>query len=674
MSNIAQRLMAIGHTPNSADVASSIFGSASSLADSINQITWYRIALYPFISEQSPEIAMGIAACLAYFLEQYSGISIYRVFAKIDENDSSEDIDISDSQFRVDDWELEGLDDNIALWGLFSSADDGFSLEITVDKSFLDIENSEKSFTYKYKLLSDLIKSLPQIAQEIIEYLEIDLKQNTLIVTYNSTPTSDEQLMEILKAIFYWNLDIYLYLWDVDWEDEEITEQFRELVNLCENNCTDFHIWIISMALSQVCQVGLDAIGELLIPFIDDIRQKDKDGLISGIVLSRGLLRLGFIEDATKLVETQISKSKDDYRIWLAAIDLYLQAKLLLKAIEASQRAIEVGIINLEIFQRYARLLIQADSRDIFVEELVFVDPDEIEEDDDELMHEIVISLDKALDIAPNDLNTLYLQLPYLIELDSESLWEKFEMFINLDKSGEYSREIIEVLDVLDDILPASQILEKHLSNSPNNIVSYMNLGALAILDENYLHAKEYLEKAQQLTKDVDVLLEIEHLLLSAQFPDFDRRYGEITTILRANNRVDERDVELIEEALEIAPKFADLYVLLAQAYLSWDDRDSALEVLNDGKDKAGETASLLRLLAVVSWQMNNRETAFTYINKAIQQFPNDVMLLTQIATFLIENNQLNDARPFIERAESINPSHPSLWELRSLIAGKTNK
>jgi len=150
MSNVAQRLMSIGKTQKGSESATAIFGSALNLADSIGQISTFRVAIYPFINEQSPEVAMGIAACLSYYLEQYPSIEIYRIFARVDEDDSDEEIDISDSQFMIDDWELDGLDDNVAIWGSFSENGNELQLELTVDRSLLTVRMEKISLVTRF--------------------------------------------------------------------------------------------------------------------------------------------------------------------------------------------------------------------------------------------------------------------------------------------------------------------------------------------------------------------------------------------------------------------------------------------------------------------------------------------------------------------------------------------
>ena len=130
MSNAAARMITLGNPPESAQASSSIFGSAAGLASSIERGERFRLAVYPIISESMPDVAMGIASCLCYLLEQYHDIRAYRCFAKIDADDDGDEISSDDYQFSPDQWELIGLDDNIVVQGQLSDSEAGLELAL----------------------------------------------------------------------------------------------------------------------------------------------------------------------------------------------------------------------------------------------------------------------------------------------------------------------------------------------------------------------------------------------------------------------------------------------------------------------------------------------------------------------------------------------------------------
>ena len=94
--------------------------------------------------------------------------------------------------------------------------------------------------------------------------------------------------------------------------------------------------------------------------------------------------------------------------------------------------------------------------------------------------------------------------------------------------------------------------------------------------------------------------------------------------------------MELLEEAIEIAPKMVDLYVILSRCYLSWQDSDSAIEVLNEANNRAGNHPRIVLSLAQNQWSRMRRDDAIETLNAGIVDFPNNVSLLAQTASYLV--------------------------------------
>src|SRR5262245_60299632 len=70
-----------------------------------------RIGLWPILSSDSPETAMGIATILGFLLERWQQIRVYRLFAQFDVDPGNFEWTVQLSQFGVDDWQLEDLDE-----------------------------------------------------------------------------------------------------------------------------------------------------------------------------------------------------------------------------------------------------------------------------------------------------------------------------------------------------------------------------------------------------------------------------------------------------------------------------------------------------------------------------------------------------------------------------------
>lgn len=667
MKSVAQRFMSVGKTKQSNNAESAVFGSAQNLASNIDNATSYRIAFYPIISSTDPEVAMGIATVMSYILDQYSKVTVYRILAKVelDSSNEEEEWDIAESQFSLNDWDFDGLDDNIQVYGELSQIGSSLQLRLTVDNSLLE-DSAVVSIEYTANSLGTLVTQLPNIVSNIMTQLRGDLfsDQDELIMIYNQTSISDVE--DNLSAIFYWNLDLYFHLWGVEWLDEEITSQFSEMLDIARNSQNSFSSWCVAVAMKQVLQIGFESIGELLMPFVDEVIGMDTAN--TSAILSQGLLQLGYVDDAIRVIESSIGKGEQSLAIWYSLINIYIASGFISKAIEAAQRAIENGATYEWIYARYGYLLIQAEAREIFVEELLLIDPDEYD-DEEQIVEEVIAAFEKVLELNPDNIQVLHTQIPYIIEQFHDSLWEKFGRLVEVDTGGYLVRDVVEQLYDVEDLTPAFDVLTKQSEEDPNNVSVLLNLAHLAIVDDNPSLAETYIERCKQIASEKSIDTELQRLTLLAKYEDFDHHFAELMTVIGAGRAVSQDDIDFLEESIEVAPLFANLYITLAQAYIGWQDFDTALEVLQEGNTKADASPEILRLIAVVLWKKGKSEDAFTYLNQGIEQFPNDVGLLTQIATFLIENDQLDDARPYIERAEVIAPSHPYLWQIRKMIA-----
>ena len=670
MLNAAEKMKSIGEPVRNAQSQSSIFGSAGGLAQTIAAQDHSRISVYPIVCADMADAAMGIASCLAYLLEQYRGIKVYRCFAKIDPDDGSTEITAADYQFSIADWEFEGLDDNVALSGKLEKIGAGFQLQVFIDLSLLDNQDVVK-LAFDFGALYELINSLPQVTAEIVEIL-LGAPSNQLVIHYPALAADSAEIETLLGIVFDWNLDLYLYLWGTDWDDDDVLAQFNEAIDTFRRLQNGFAFWCLGMMAKQVMQIGLDAIGNVIVPFLNPSMDAHRQYPHGAAALAAGLSASGYADRAIQLLEQYPLTDAADASIWVTLIDIHLGAGQIAEAIDTNQRALENGLEHPALYWRYAQMLMMSETNDWFVEDVLLIDPDEIDEQE-QIAFEIIHALKRLFALAPRNLSALQLALTYMIEVDDDELWEYFARLVQNDRAGLYVSDIIERLIDIEDLDPAYEILQDQINKGPTEPYSYVYLAQLAIVDENSDLAKTSIASCRQslAQPDHDLELELQRLELSARLPDFEQRFAEIKVMLDAKRNAADKDVEFLEEALEIAPLVIDLYITLSGCYRSWNDIETAFEVLADAEQKAGEHPRIVRGMTEILWHKNQHDQAVERLNSALQNFPNDIYLLAQMANYLIEHKQLDDARQYIERAESIAPSHGEVWKLRQLIARK---
>ena len=667
MLNAAEKMKSIGEPVRNTRSQSAIFGSAGGLAQSIAAQDHFRISVYPIICADMADGAMGIASCLSYLLEQYRGIKVYRCFAKIDPNDDSTEITAADYQFLISDWEFEGLDDNVALWGKLEKTDAGFRLQLFMDLSLLGNEDAVK-LAFDFGALYELINSLPRLAAKIVESLS-GAPSHQLIINYPALAGDSAEIDALLEIVFEWNLDLYLYLWDADWDDDDVLGQFKDIISIFGRLQNGFAFWCLGMMAKQVMRIGLDAIGNVIAPLLNQPLDAKRQYPHGAAALAVGLSASGHADRAIQLLEQY---PLTDASIGNALIDLYLGAGQTAAAIDANQRALENGLEHPALYWRYAQMLMMSETHDWFVEDVILIDPDEIDEQE-QITFEIIHSLKRLLALQPKNLSALQLALSYMIEVDDEELWEYFARLVQNDRASLAVSDIIERLIDIEELNPAYEILQDFINRNPAESRFYVYLAQLALVDENSDLAKASIASGRQslAQPDHDLELELQRLELSAALPDFEQRFAEIKVMLDAKRNVSNQDVEFLEEALDIAPDRIDLYMTLSGCYRNWGDIETAYEVLADAEQAAGEHPRIVQGMVEILWRKNQHDQAVEKLNSALQSFPNDIYLLAQMANYLIENEQLGDSRQYIERAESITPSHGEVWKLRQLIAGK---
>ncbi len=664
----AERMKSLGTQPNDTGAPTSIFGSAGGLAQSIQADENYRLSLYPFRCADMPEIAMGVASCLAYLLEQYQDMRVYRCFAKIDSADDNAEISTSDFQFSPADWTLDGLSDNVIIEGALASAADSYQLRIEIDDSLSSIQvDSGTKLEYRYDGLVQLVSALPAIAADLHRKLTREVNKNS-IIEYDSLDASASELEPLLEAVFGWNLDVYLYLWEVEWDEEDLRDQFSEVVALAKGSPSEFAFWSLGMMAQQVMQPGISEIGENLFPLLGGAFSQTSGSAIGAAAAALGMARLGNASQASTFLQPFVG-SDASASVWCALIDILLDSGQVEEAIDTAQLALEGGLQHPALYWQYAQLLMAAEVNAWNVADVLLLDPEEYEEEE-HITVEIANALKLYADGRREDLGALQLGLTYMIDAADDEIWVYFERLMQSDEDGMYSGEVLDRLIDLPDHDRAYDILESRLDSNP---YAYIYLAQLALADGDSALSAEYVAACRASLAQVDdnLELELQRVGLRASLPAFDEQFAETKVLLSANRPVAEDKVELLEQAIEIAPKLIDLHLLLSACYRSWRDDESALEVLREAKQRAGEDAQIDLGIAQILWAGGEREQAVSQLNSALERFPNDVYLLAQMATCLIENGQFEAAKQYLALAETIAPSHRAIWQARRLVAQK---
>jgi tetratricopeptide (TPR) repeat protein len=662
---LARRLMLQGHRAAST-LPAAIFGTVGDL-QSILELNKPRLRLgvWPFTSTDRPNSAMGLATVLALLLERYRDLRVYRLFARVEGEPQTYIWSINQSQFDVDDWQIDDLDENLALWGSLTSTEGSLHLEITVENDFLEDNDNLKTFTYTGKSLIELTNQLIKASEDIAAF--IDAQDFKLIAPiYTSDDWNATSVQMLIEQAFDWERRLFLSIWGQDWGTMEAD---KTALIKAGQGMGEFGAWVVARSIARGMVMSDKVVTDVLVSFVDDVLTAFPDSLFPAIYLGGALYETGHVQDAYTLMEAAIQEHEDDAALYLALGELYRAGGRPGDALSLYQEAVQSDVVTPDIYLRYADLVLAMDFNNFVIEDYVLIDPDEVT--DERMIYEAIEAYQAVLDQNPDHVEALQRQLLQFLELgeSDQRFWTGFEHMVALDETGERVRVLLDVFYNLDDVTPAFKILKDTASAYPNRYDLAMNIAVAYLADEQGDAAITHLERARKLTDDAFVHADIDRLMLAAEDPDFEMRLGELTDIISAGNALSADDVEFLEDALEKAPSFAEGYVLLGNAYRAWDELGTAVETLLDGHQQLPDDPDIALLLAQTLWESGEQASAFGYLNKSLEKNPAHVPLLAMTGRYLYEDDQEEAAKAYLARAELIAPNHPVLNDVRVFIA-----
>jgi tetratricopeptide (TPR) repeat protein len=618
---------------------------------------------------------MGLMTALALLLERWPSVRVYRLFVKIEDRVlENYQWSLADSQFDVDDWGIEGLNENVSIWGALSQVESRWSLRLEIENNLAVDDEANVVLVYDAKDLIALVNALPTVAADIADELGatgllLDIDVSTRVEEF-SLPA----LERLLKTVFEWEARLMLHLAGQTSVVSQIRQCLDDALETALALNDPFAGWL---AAAMTARTMLPGFGELA-----EVAAYSSRSLVASLagfapvasLIASALFSLGRVEAAVDLLEGSVDTYPDHVGAWLVLAEIQRAVGKFSEAQDAFLRAIEADAVAIPLLVRYADLLLDLVQNDERVTDFILIDPAHVVHD--RLLWEAIEAYQEALALDPDNAQILTQQLLRLIDANGEDrLWSGLEKLIVLDEEGDQVRSVIDALYNLDgDITPALTALETRLEAEPDNIAVMINLAAAYLIAEQGDDARHVLEDAAAQVDDVQLRADIDRLMLSARDAEFEAHFSELTQVVAAGNPLTTKDVTYLEDVIEAAPSFTDAYVLLARAYLIWEETVTATETLIDGLNAAPEDPEITALLARLLWDAEERALAFEYLNKAIDAHPTDVPLLALCGRLLFEDGQEDLARAYLLRAEAIAPFDPTLAETRVYIAGQVSR
>ena len=658
MREFARRLMMQGQMA-APSVATAIFGTAGSEGRALYAgQPPLRIGLWPVRCDEQPLLAMGLFTLLGLLLERWRGVRVYRLAARLPDDASGWQWEASASQFSVDDWQLEDLDDNVGIWGELNALADGWRLSLSVEDDRQAEEAPPAGIVQDAASLPALVAALPEAVTRIMELLgAAAMRRNAPLY---SGPIPDESALEqALQLAFRLELQLYLQLWGQTGQESRVQDYLRQLARQA-GLLNEFGPWLYAGCVARRLHFGEDP-ALLQMPELPDDQNAVEE--TAAIILAEALFSAGDVARAFNLLEVY---ERPGGSLALALADLYRRSGRVTEAVDILQDAIEAGETSAELLVYYGDLLQAMDLSGLACESTLFV------EDEPELqLREALAAWGAAERFTPEDPQLLQRFLVTLAELESDDprFWPAFGRLVKLEDNGEALRQVIDASHGLESLEPAQRLLEAAFEGSPGNLELGLNLAEVLLLEQEEEALELLLGQLAALARDDGDRAELARLRLMADEPEFEMRLGEIDGVLSAGNALDSEAAEWLEAIMQRAPGLGGLHAMLARAYLGWGETATAVETLLDGYRRFPADAELAALLGEQFWLAGEGELAFEYLGQGLANHPEDVTLLALTGQYLLEDGQDDAARACLARAEAIAPRHPALEQARAQIA-----
>lgn len=667
----ARKLMRINERVVATNTSSAIFGSIGDLPQAVSSRPPLRIGLFPCEAEEeeNAQLAMGLWTVLAHLLERWQDIEVYRIFVRFEGEADDFVWTIDKSQFSVEDWDIEYLDENVGIWGELKQSDSGWELIATIDNDNLTGDDAE-AIDLKIQAASsgDLFSKLPALAQSIAEAIDASRVDDTDPVYPDEPIEIDETFNTFLENILEWEVNLLASLWGVELDDEDIEDMFADLLDAGEALGTNFAAWAIAKAVAETMRPGYSVLGDMLIDKVPLV-MTTFDSKFPMPILAGAVFKMGFAQQSYRLLAGELGIRSDNTNAWLKLAEILAEGGLWLQSIDRFQAAIEHEAVNSHLYRAYGNALISADRAGQDVETFILIDLSDY--DQNYVIWEAVEAYGEALKLDSGDIRACYARVLQLseVDIDQEYLWTDFVKLVEMDTNGDYTADVIDSLYDVEDIQTGVNALIALIESNPERQDLYTNLAALYLAGYDGDSAVPLLEKAKTMTTDTVRLAEIERLLLTANNAEFEYRFAGVISVLDAGNKLGTGDVEFLEDVVENAPHVIEAQIALGHSYYLWKEYDEALEVLLDAQEDFPDQPIVLDWLARILWESGERETAFTYLNRGIEQHPFNVQLIARAGQYLFDNGQLDEARRYLARSEEIAPGHPTLKTVREYIA-----
>jgi len=663
-SQYLDRLMNLHIVKKNVNAESSLFGSKVKISNDQSAAIIHRIGMWPLIADDEKQAWMGLWSLIAVILENGANTRVYRLFSSDTPEELSKSSIESLMQFTIDDWSPETLNENIAIWGNVSRNGSNLSLVINIESDMWTDED-EKELSYSSESLSHLLSRIPEIVNDIVDILNLNLKieSNELWKRFGSLED-----LNGLRNILAHEIELIRGLWVDDWNDEKLESTFTLLLDDESGVGELYSQYFFPLLRVPGYQLIADVYLDILLN--SDFTESSSDFQKSAFIF---MFNMGYGNETLNLLSEALNaeNSNADEQLWMLQADFHLQLNDIFKAIDTLQTAIEVDMASAQLYTQYGRILSVSEKYGYDVEEFLLIDPDEHTEDT--TYWEANAAFGEALALDTTHKIALQLQCELLSDLDQELFWDEFKKLIDLDQEGDAVRYVIDRSYAIDDWENGIQYLNNLINTDNERLDARVNLAQMHIYNEQFKEAESIIDlllvKLDSNPSDLISRVDLERMLLVTQLPNFEATYADIEIKIASQVNLDQSQFDFLHDVCDIAPHFISGYIMLAKAYLQDGDNENALDIINIGLAQLPAEPNLLAEKGRVYANSGKFEKSLPIFNEILQLHPTHVTTMLYLARTLFDEGYYDETRTYIGQLEQIAPNDSRLSGLRKHIA-----
>lgn len=634
---------------NNAASPSAVFGSVSRMASTIQQQTHtHRISVYPCIG--AGDAGTGLLLSIGYLLSLAAKTKFYPMILRITETNQ-----VSADPFTPNEWVLDNLDDDTAIWGELTQVEGQWNLKV-----FVEDDVSEGELWVLEKKSSDwggLLDLVPVIASEIADKLGLEFP----LALPKATPVVGNEVEVACAALFTFTRDVFMELLREDAGNFPSTLSLIQNINTLRAEIfTSVGVTALAYGIQLGEKFGLVGTEEGYSQLHERLTEWQGGVAFWGLsALESGIASSSILRWSLEQLEAVVGENQTNIRAWLVLALFYSRMERPDLSVDVCQRALESDIQDSAIYFHYVDVLSEVLENGLRVERLILTDS---AVSDVALHQERLLSLERGVSGATKPNTTRIAQ--WVVELAKQAQFDEtaqiFQRLAELDEEGHEVDSVIQQLAYLDNtewmIEPLKQVAQK------GKFTPLLNLARALFLNGDSDECNEVVERVLAVATKPHQRSDAQMLRLELELPSVQADLADIVgRVQRANGEVYERDLEFLEYLVENAPDYAEGYLVLAAAYRRLDEPNTALEVLLDAEKVTQGTPEIYLALAELFEQEDELSLAIENIRKGIDLAPMSVPLLAQAALLAYLSGDEVGSQVFLRQAHAITPYHPRI-------------